>query len=420
MDVYSPATDTWREEQEFVPWPRALRHALIKNCCGSPALDPTSIRSKIYATSCGSNESSVERGQSESNARLWEHREPSVWNTASGIAFMRPGCCALTGVLIICCATCQATEQLTDTESLPTPPLPSTSYCNSSAEQSCTPRWGFCGAHVLGNFTPCCSADDSCFVRSQFYSQCAPTAMPPTWSDGETLNCPATTAASPADTPPPSEPPDIDASNSAPSVGVGKDLPPDGPGFMVAKRCLEGCAEDWQACGGRGYSGWFSRCCSPDFVCARKNRFFSQCRPGDSALPSHWQAADVVACEVAFVEEAEEVPTAGASPPPGASLLAPLPVSFTPPASFVPVAPASVAPFTAPQSQAVAPHAPVSAAVEPQQVPVAAQAPGMVVPGLPMTGVHVHDLYAVAGPKPIDGVATDSVPNAQGDAVALS
>lgn len=173
-----------------------------------------------------------------------------------------------------------------------------TAGCSASIERPCAHRWGFCGAEASGSFTPCCSPDDSCFVQTRFYSQCAPTATPPPWSSGAVLSCPSTAAGLPADLDSAAGPALAAVSKMETMAKVDKGAAPgqSGPRLTIAPDCLAGCAEDWGACGGRGFSGWFSRCCSPVFACVRKNSFFSQCRPRNEAWPAHWPGAEVIQC----------------------------------------------------------------------------------------------------------------------------
>ena len=189
-------------------------------------------------------------------------------------------------------------EALTTGPSAPRVPILRASLCDGGEGKQCTARWGFCGAEVLGFITPCCSPDDSCFVQSQFYSQCAPKATPPLWSSGTRLDCQNLTTAVPSRAPAPAQtgPRPILSKVSQPPVGKA-------PGSteydrVFVEQCLPSCAPDWQACGGRGFSGWYRRCCSPGYVCARRHGFFSQCRPRNRAAPSHWQGADVIECGV--------------------------------------------------------------------------------------------------------------------------
>lgn len=115
------------------------------------------------------------------------------------------------------------------------------------------------GSNAVDGVLECCSDDNHCVMKNEFFSQCRPIRkdIPRDW-DGTILTCDGHT-----------HPP-------APTA------------------CVEDCVDTFDKCAGKGIDGLKS-CCSSDDHCVMKNRFFSACRPRDRPLPDGW-AGVVVDC----------------------------------------------------------------------------------------------------------------------------
>jgi hypothetical protein len=100
--------------------------------------------------------------------------------------------------------------------------------------EECSKTWGQCGG-VKWTGARCCTADNVCFKKNEYYSQCVEDSGADT-SDSESVSHPSSEA-----------------------------------------EVVDGVA-DYKKCGGKSYTGP-TVCENPESVCVKKNEYYSQCRP---------------------------------------------------------------------------------------------------------------------------------------------